>query len=524
MLELFNPPLGLGLEETASTLKAAEVVLKGTKVVVQRLLALPLPLEPDELSQLPLDKAFVVTGLEGGEVITRSLELPLTKAKDIEGAVPFQADTLLPYPVENAILTHLILGQTKENSELTVLAVPKDLLQKHLDRWQTLNIEPEVVSCLQNALCLFGTLYSTSEQPFFVVHLNETTMTCILMKQGKLLAAHTEQEGLNALKVNAEDVGFQRLQMALTRMVYGLTKAAKGDHPAGIVVTGECLTRPDFAKRLSEKLAMPLLELPDVPDGDPEQQEWPRYGVSIGLAMAGLAPPETMANFRKQEFAYPTPWKHIKTPLALYFGLCLLLSLALYFFGQAYNHSRISQLKQEYVEMLDAMHKSYEGFEKAYLAKNPVANEMSGGNVMAIEQLSREDLLDRMAFLQKDLQAMPDSFPLFPNLPRVSDVLAWLSTHPHVVGKEGEAPRMQLESMSYTMLKRPEQTKKQEKYQVKVELELSTPSPTWAREFHDALIAPNEIVDPKGEVKWSANRGKYRTSFYLKDKTFYPNP
>ena len=62
------------------------------------------------------------------------------------------------------------------------------------------------------------------------------------------------------------------------------------------------------------------------------------------------------------------------------------------------------------------------------------------------------------------------------------------------------------------------------KYQVKVDLEFSTSSPRIAREFHDSLIAPNDLIDPKGEVKWSSNRGKYRTSFYLKDKTQYLTP
>ena len=83
-------------------------------------------------------------------------------------------------------------------------------------------------------------------------------------------------------------------------------------------------------------------------------------------------------------------------------------------------------------------------------------------------------------------------------------------------------PLIQLESFSYGMLKRPEQSKKQEKYQVKVEFEFTTATPKLAREFHDALIAPNEIVDPKGEIKWSSNRGRYKTSFFLKDKTIYP--
>jgi len=36
------------------------------------------------------------------------------------------------------------------------------------------------------------------------------------------------------------------------------------------------------------------------------------------------------------------------------------------------------------------------------------------------------------------------------------------------------------------------------------------------------LITSNDFVDPKGEIKWTATKGKYRTSFYLKDKTIYP--
>ena len=32
------------------------------------------------------------------------------------------------------------------------------------------------------------------------------------------------------------------------------------------------------------------------------------------------------------------------------------------------------------------------------------------------------------------------------------------------------------------------------------------------------------VIDPKGEIKWNATKGKYKTSFFLKDKTFYPTP
>jgi type IV pilus assembly protein PilM len=72
------------------------------------------------------------------------------------------------------------------------------------------------------------------------------------------------------------------------------------------------------------------------------------------------------------------------------------------------------------------------------------------------------------------------------------------------------------------MAKRPEQTKKLEKYQVRVELEFSSRNPTDAREFHDALLVPNSFIDAKQGVKWSAAGGKYKAVFFLNDRTPYP--
>ena len=80
---------------------------------------------------------------------------------------------------------------------------------------------------------------------------------------------------------------------------------------------------------------------------------------------------------------------------------------------------------------------------------------------------------------------------------------------------------MQLESFSYKMVKRPEPNKEREKYQVKVEIEFTTPTPRYAREFHDILLAPNDIIDPKEEVKWNVEKDSYRASFFLVDRTNY---
>ena len=61
-----------------------------------------------------------------------------------------------------------------------------------------------------------------------------------------------------------------------------------------------------------------------------------------------------------------------------------------------------------------------------------------------------------------------------------------------------------------------------EHYAVRVDIDFTAPSGARAREFYDALNSPNPFVDPKEEVKWSSNKGRYQTSFFLKDRTQYP--
>ncbi len=88
--------------------------------------------------------------------------------------------------------------------------------------------------------------------------------------------------------------------------------------------------------------------------------------------------------------------------------------------------------------------------------------------------------------------------------------------------KPGEPPLIQIESFNYSVTKRPDITKKLEKYQVKVEVEFNAMNATAAREFHDALLAPNPFIDPKGDVKWTSNKNLYKATFFLKDRTAYP--
>lgn len=515
MRSFFNNLTAIGVEQTVSGIKGAEVSFQKKHPIIHRLHSFTEIVKP-----LYTVHSLVVTGMDSSDILVRSLRLALTKEKDIQSALAFQMEPLLPYSIEETILTRQTLSQDAESTQLTVLSAQKSRLQRHLEQWQQAKIEPEQVGCIQSALCYFAHYYLPNNKPYLILHANTKWITCILAKDGKLLGSYVQQEGLPHLQkdmdMQLQGEAIKRFQQATSRMSLALLREVK-EVPEGILMTGEAASLPDLEKKLTEKLNLPLLFCHDS-DGFTSQEKQ-IYAVSIGLAIGSFF---KQIDFRQQEFAYPAPWKRIKAPLIAYFACMSLFTLAFFLFSQAYLSQQENQLKQEYSDFLSTMNKSHEDFESKFLAKNPAAKEKVGGEIVDIIHLQREDLQERIDFLQKDLQATPDSFPLFANIPRVSDVLAWLSRHPLVIQKdENEQPYLQLENFSYVMLRRPAHSKKQEKYQVKVELEFTSPMPKRAREFHDALIASNDFVDPKGEVKWSSNRGSYRTSFYLKDKTLY---
>ncbi len=534
----------IGLEATTSGFKCAS--LSGSRNLPKIVELKLLDENRGDVKQLYINHPVINTAISGRELLIRPLQLPLTKDKDIDEAVAFQAEPLLPYPLEQALLSYQVISKAAENSDLTLFSVRKEAVSAHISFWQEKGIEPEKISCVQTALCNFCSTYLKEYKTFLILHLQHDDMTCCLIHEGKLWTSFSKPIGFNTLLEgqakeglswlpqdliewqNIEDQknspladALKKLQLEAMKMVFALMKECKSGSIEGLIITGESAKWEGLEHVIASKLNLPFLK-PNFPDYSAAEMQ--SYAVPIGLAIGSLEEGTRAIDFRQQELSYPNPWHRLKAPLVLYMLSVLLVTASFYFFGNEYLKYQTLETKQKYIEFLANIQRTHKDLELAYSSKT--SKDSSIEEPPQLEQMSTDEFANRLAFLQKELQSSPDSFPLLPNTPRVSDVLAWLTQHPAVLfvdNEGGKQSKLVIENFNYTMVKRPQQGKKQEKYQVKIELEFSSPTPKWAREFHDALISPNDWIDPKGEVKWNANRGKYKTSFFLKDKTAYPS-
>ncbi|CDZ79855.1 type IV pilus assembly protein PilM [Candidatus Rubidus massiliensis] len=490
---------------------------------------------------------LIVTTLKPSEFLSRPLEIQVKKEKDIDAVLSFQAEPLLPYPIENAILDKVVLTKDREKTNLQIYAAKKDHLAHHISQWKSLNIEPEVVTSSAHALTQFSKEYIKTEDPYLLLHLAQYTTIVGLVINHKLISSQSISIGVEDLQTayakdslddnlvqNLHSVDFldlttaetphllevkDKLYLEFLRIFYALSKQTKGQEISCIFVSGEGASLSNLDASLTTTLGK-TLQYPQKNSFFPfDNALLQKFAIPIGAGLSAQPKALNKINFRQQEFVYPNPWKRYKKPLSLYLLACIGLSLSLIFYGFNYLNYQEMSLRKSYMDLLMIMNKSYNDLEKDFYKKLK-GQDIAENDIINPQSLSKADLSERLDFLEKEIQTTPEIFPLLPNVPKVSDVLAWLATHPSLLTPNSEA---QIENFSYTMIKKPEQNKKGEKYQVKVEFEFSTPTPKQAREFHDALIAPNEFVDQKNEVKWNANRGKYRTSFFLKDKTQYPS-
>lgn len=503
--EALHKTVSIGVEESEDVFYIAKLSYSRGRVSI---VSLDKRAKEGDVKPLYMEECVCVTAVDARDVLVRSLDLAITKQKDVDAVVPFQSETLIPYPVENAILQWT--SQKVENgTDVSVYAVRKDHLSSHLATWHKWQVEPEVVVSTQIALLEFARLFVPQQDYLYWVHVESQETTCLLLHEGKVLAAKAIPKTINI-------VTEEELRLEISRTLFAMGKMVKRDTVQEIAFSGNCLSPLQLPEVLCKALNLRRKYF-TIPEGilvslfDLEM-----FAIPIGAALCVLPSSHHKQNFRQKEFVHPHPWKRLKKPLIAYFGLCAIIAISAYLFTLSYTNYELARLRQAYGEFLVLLNKPYTEAEAKF---------SQGEKEIPIAQLSAADIAERLNFWEKETQAVPVTYPFVPGVPRVSDVLAWLSTHPYIVGlsadEENAADAIRLESFSYSMVKRPENAKKNERYQVKVDLEFTSPTPKAAREFHDALISPNAIVDPKSEVKWSTNRGKYNTSFMLKDRTTY---
>ncbi len=502
MLFIPQTPHLLGFELDGALVRQALISVLCNKISIQRLQKGNVLLDVK-----PLDKeAVVVSGIDTPHVLVRPLEINLTKEADIQSVLDFQIEPLIPYEIQEAITAATPIEKREESTLLTVVAVRKSIVAEHLQKLETLNMDVEVVSATPLALASFTRLLAPSNELQCLVHISQTTTTCILIQNHHLVASHSIP--LGAQNVSQDPSTLALLRQELTKTLFALSQHLKDKKLSEVIATGTPI--PSLSP-LPFKLVAPTPL-----DDKTSTADLQEFAVALGLAINGS---NESLNLRKQEFAYPRPWKRLKRKALTCLFLSLLLAVTAFGGGKVFIHHQEQKLQTQYLTLLTTSEYTLESFEKEYrkqLNLSPLKTPLLLGS------LTEQEIVSRSALLEKTFKQPSTIFPLFPDVPRVGDVLAWISNNPLFANKEEHAL---IDTFTYTLVKRPQADRPKDPYQVRVEIQLFTPSTRLARAFREALLEPNPYIDTSSEILWQAGKGgEYTTSFLLKDNTRYVSP
>lgn len=489
--------IGLTLEN--QVFRAAILKKERKRVVIETLRSFPYSKDNvKEFYNLPAfhqaQEVSIGSGLTGSEVFIRSLHLPLSEKRKILAALPFQIESLIPFPLEEVVICPFLQPIHKQMTLVTIFCTTQTFLLNHIQTLQQIDIQPDQISCLPAALCRFAAWQFPQEERILCFDVREKRLTFALLETKRLtqsLTLHINPTSpLPSLKSASElaDKGKEgaswvikekeQISNELDKLFIFLKQKGAIDETTPWMLTGD----PSVKEVVRQIFSSPELLI--------EQPEYSDYALAIGLALDKEAQDGQEIQFCQKKFT-PRKIEQNRTKKTLvYAGLCslaaLIMGIGSMFMLHKKEHFLASRLETYLPTSLKTSLKTPEEIEK------------------------------RLNEWERSLAKHKTPFPLLPTVPKVSDVLAWLSSHPAFANEEGgQKEGIQLKSVHYMLTKYPKAGEASSAYAAQVELEFTADSPRPAREFHDMLLKGDQIVNAKKEVKWHTHQQTYQTSFEL---------
>ena len=504
----------LGLQIDRPFLRAALVQKGRFGIKICSLKSAPLK-EPENVKQLykPHFKGRLASGLSSKDVMLRPMDLNIGNHRHVEAALRFQSEGLTHLNPSEVISIPHSIKKSAGKVEASLFSASREAIRSHLREFEKLQADLDCVSSNGLALTHFIRWKAPDLSDALIVDLGSSEWTCVHLEKGNLKKSHALGSGTEALLIalwedrkkvllptDVEEVAKQidlqqmksvlnpHLSERLAEMRKELAKVIfsfhRSSHPKPIVFTGHIDTFRNFRTFLMESFK----EAVSKEYGEGFKLEEKKYAIPIGLAIEQTEKPLQLLN---EEFFPKKNW-HRAGSYALtlifisIFLSCLLLGLGL---------KTIDTRKKEMIE-------SVQGFIELW---DPKLKEM----LLKDEEMALGQWISKVSSYNKE-------YPYILDVPRVAEVLSWLSQHPLVQEFKTVNDPLEVKELRYQLTDHPKIGSLQTRYRVKIDLQFRVKSPMNARRFHEALLKGDEMVDPKREISWEALNDGYRASFFLK--------
>lgn len=352
-----------------------------------------------ELMQaLPTSPDSIYAAVDGMRGSLRILSIPVATKKRAAEVIPFELESVLPFPLEEAVIDFQELATKDGELSLMTAAVPEHAVEETLSFFQEAELSPRELTL--GSLSLEGVvqfLPQPSGEPWMLVHVDREESDVCLLRDGHVELCRTFDEGTASLKSGARAV-----QNALhqTLMKY---RAEGGALPEKLLVMGEGALDAELVRSLGAALGIPAEAAQLPPAKASSGQISPVFGKALGLAGRALRRGKRI-DLRKGKFATTHGVNELRS-YALLAAACALALAFSYTFSVWAKYRVLSEERDALAEKLASVTEQSFGEKTSSVTR---ARELLEGGGRNKDPLPRFDAFRALGAISA---AVPESVP-----------------------------------------------------------------------------------------------------------------
>ncbi|HJX33563.1 MAG TPA: pilus assembly protein PilM [Desulfatiglandales bacterium] len=206
----------LGLDINEDFISAVQVTsgLKGFQIISRATVMIDkdnnLDKALEELSQnMDMKSDTCMASISGGWVLYQNLIMPFKEPKKIKQTLPFEMETLVPFPIDDIVIDFNIV-RSSEQSEVLAISARKSLISEYIERLKKLDVSPHLVDIrpVPIALWLLSQTESPDEGLLLDIGLNGIAMALFMERRMALVRYASLDSGIKSHpNVNSTSAG-----------------------------------------------------------------------------------------------------------------------------------------------------------------------------------------------------------------------------------------------------------------------------------------------------------------------------
>ncbi|MFW6271233.1 MAG: type IV pilus assembly protein PilM, partial [Bacillota bacterium] len=166
-------------------------------------------------SRLKHSPRKVITTIPNNDLIIRTIELPAMSENELEEALKWELEEILPYSIEDTVYDYLVTNKDEENTKILLTATKKEIINDYSHPLEEIGHPPDVINTQPMALISLLKYQKILDEPTAVVDMGADKTRVVLGDWNQIYLSRSIDNGGNAFTealIEMESLEYRRAE------------------------------------------------------------------------------------------------------------------------------------------------------------------------------------------------------------------------------------------------------------------------------------------------------------------------